>query len=143
VGIFEISLDREIEIFIPQRNPFVMVDKILSNDTKQTTTSFVIKEDNVFCSDGHLLEPGIIENMAQSAAARAGYIAVSSGKEPLLGFIGAIKNLVIHFLPKVNNKLITTITVDYEVLNALLISAKSVLGNKAVGECELKIFLQK
>lgn len=143
MGISEISLDREIEIFIPQRSPFVMVDKILSTDTKQTITSFVIKEDNVFCSDGHLLEPGIIENIAQSAAARAGYIAVSSGKEPLLGFIGAIKNLEIHFLPKVNDKLITTITVNYEVLNALLISAKSVLGNKIVGECELKIFLQK
>jgi predicted hotdog family 3-hydroxylacyl-ACP dehydratase len=143
LGIPEISLDSAIEIFIPQRSPFVMVDKILSTDTKQTTTSFVIKEDNIFCSDGHLLEPGIIENIAQSAAAWAGYIAVSSGKEPMLGFIGAIKNLVIHFLPKVNNKLITTITIDYEVLNALLISAKSFLENNIVAECELKIFLQK
>ena len=143
MGVSEIHLNSEIEIFIPQRPPFVMVDKILSSDEKSTRTQFTVKEDNLFCCDGVFLEPGIIENIAQSAAARAGYIAKANGEEPVLGFIGVIKNLKINFLPEVKKDIITVINVEGEVLNALIINAKSESDGNVAAECEMKIFSAK
>lgn len=143
MGIFEIPLEEnDITAFIPQRNPFVMVDRIISSDEKETVTSFTVKEDNIFCINGMFLEPGLIENIAQSAAARAGFIAASLGEKPVLGFIGAIQNFAADFMPKVGESLTTRIKVDYEVMNALLISAEVNCRERKACECKLKIFLQ-
>ena len=59
--------------YIPQRPPFVMVDEIIDSGEKKTCSKFLIKEDNIFVENGFLKEPGLVENIAQTAAARAGY----------------------------------------------------------------------
>ncbi|MDR2847486.1 MAG: pseudouridylate synthase, partial [Bacteroidales bacterium] len=60
---------------IPQRRPFVMVDKLLHFDMDVTTTAFKILPDNIFVVNDVLTESGIIESIAQTCAARMGYIS--------------------------------------------------------------------
>jgi predicted hotdog family 3-hydroxylacyl-ACP dehydratase len=126
---------------IPQRPPMVMVDKLISIEEKTTTAGLTVLPENIFVMDGLFREPGLIEHIAQSAALGVGYYYRSRNEEVPTGFIGAIKNLVINFLPEAHCELITEITVEHEVLNATLIRGKVFLKEKLVAECEMKIFL--
>lgn len=129
--------------YIPQRNPIVMIDTLNYCDGSVTATNFEIRENNIFVKDGILHEPGIIENIAQTAAAKAGYEVKKNGAEPLIGFIGAIKDLVIYKLPEVGDVLETTVTVKMEVMGITLVEGVSSCGGNKIASCEMKIFIQK
>lgn len=134
--------DQILEI-IPQRPPIVMVNKLIAIEENKTVTGLTIQPDNIFVMDGIFCEPGIIENIAQSAAVGVGYLCRSKQEEVPTGFIGAIKNLVIHFLPEVYSELTTEVTVEYQVMDATLIRGCVFFQGKLVAECEMKIFLIK
>ena len=137
--------DNNIDIlnYIPQRPPFVMVDEIIDSGEKKTCSKFLIKEDNIFVENGFLKEPGLVENIAQTAAARAGYLAQLEKKTVLVGYIGAIKNLEIFFLPKTDDVLITEITVENQIFDVTLISGKIICNHKIAAHCEMKIFINQ
>ena len=134
---------QDILSYIPQRAPFVMVDKLLFSDGAITRSEFLIKEDNIFVENDCLKEPGLVENIAQTAAARAGYISQLENKPVALGYIGAIKNLEIYFLPQTGHKLITEITVENQIFDVTLISGKISCNEKEVAKCEMKIFINQ
>ena len=69
--------DITLKELIPQRPPFVMIDKLLSCDMVVTTTELEVREDNIFVADGRLTAEGLMENIAQTCAARMGYINLS------------------------------------------------------------------
>lgn len=129
--------------YIPQRQPIVMIDTLEYCEGNITITNFEIKKDNIFVKDGVLQEPGIIENIAQTAAAKAGYEIKKYGAEPMVGFIGAIKDLIIYDLPKVGDILQTTVTLKMEVMGVTLIEGRSVCNGTDIASCEMKIILQK
>lgn len=131
------------EINIPQKPPMVMVDRLINIAEKTTITSFLIREDNIFCKDGCFTEPGLIENMAQSAAAGVGAKpGIKSGEAPI-GFIGGIRNLKISSLPAVGDEIQTTITVTHEIFDATIVQGEVHLNGELIASCELKIFLVK
>ena len=127
--------------FIPQRPPFVMVDKVLSSDNIITTSTFLVKADNIFVENGVLKEPGLVENIAQTAAARAGYIAQTENKPVRVGYIGAIRNLLVTGFPKINDKIITEITVEKQIFDVSVISGKITCNETILAQCEMKIFI--
>jgi 3-hydroxyacyl-[acyl-carrier-protein] dehydratase len=138
----------DVSALIPQKSPIEMVDKLWSNDDKTTVSGFTIREDNIFCKNGVFTEPGIIENIAQTAAIRAGYMAsllLKDGEQgtPPVGYIGAIKKLVIHQLPEAGAELKTEITVQQVVFDVTLIGGRSTVNGVPVAECEMKIFLKR
>jgi predicted hotdog family 3-hydroxylacyl-ACP dehydratase len=128
--------------YIPQRPPMVMIGNLISAEDKKTVTSFLIRSDTIFVSNGVLREAGLIENMAQTAAAGAGFSARRSGKEPRIGFIGGIKNLEFFFLPGTGQEIVTETVVDFEVQDALVTSCKVFADKLLCASCELKIFLK-
>jgi 3-hydroxymyristoyl/3-hydroxydecanoyl-(acyl carrier protein) dehydratase len=130
---------KDITTLIPQRAPFIMVDKILSSENGKTITSFYIKEDNILSKDGFFREPGMIENIAQSVAAGRGYEGAKENKAPQIGYIGSIKALQIHFFPKINTEIKTEICILNQVLNFTSVSGKIFSDNKIAAECELVI----
>ncbi len=129
--------------YIPQRAPFVMVDKITDSGEKFTRSKFLINSDNIFVENGYLKEPGLVENIAQTAAARAGYIAQLEKKPVLLGYIGAIKNLEIFFFPKIQDEITTEISIENQIFDVTLISGKIICNDKIAAHCEMKIFINK
>ena len=66
--------DIDILTLLPQRPPFIMIDKLLSCDKIITKTRFLVRKDNIFIEQGRLTSSGLIENIAQTCAARMGYI---------------------------------------------------------------------
>ena len=125
---------------LPQQPPFVMVDTLLSCDRETTKTAFTVREDNIFCDNGVLSESGVIENIAQACAARMGYInKYVSNDSVKIGFIGSIKDLVFSELPKIGDKLITSIEIVSEVFAITLVNAKVEIAGKLIASCEMKI----
>ncbi len=131
---------------IPQRPPMVMVDTLIDHDDQRTLTGFTVTDDNLFMSNGRLLEAGILENMAQSAALRTGWITHRENDRqqsfrPPVGVIGAVKNFKLFQLPCVNTHIETEIIILAEVFNATMVKAIMKAGEEVLAEAELKIFI--
>ncbi len=126
--------------FIPQRQPFVMVDQLLQVDNKSATANFTVTVDNIFCENGYFSEAGLLENIAQTVAAGNGYNEQKENKKVSGGYIVGVKNFEVFFLPKINDLLITDIVVTGKLFNLTAISGKVVCNNKTVAQCEMKIF---
>ena len=126
---------------IPQRPPMVLIDQLISSGEKTAVGRLFIRESNLFCENGFLQEGGLMEFIAQTAAAWEGYRQLSQHKKIKPGFIGAIKNLSVHFLPETNTEIHSEITVDSELLGFTLIIGKIFQNNTAVSECEMRILV--
>lgn len=135
--------EKNIHSLIPQRPPFVMVDRLVFCDEKMARSSFLVTKENIFVSDGKFREPGLIENIAQTAAARAGYISFLENKTPAPGYIGDIKNLEIKALPKINDELETEISVENQIFEVTIIRGRVRCREKLLAECEMKIFISQ
>ncbi len=132
-----------IEMLLPQKPPFVMIDKLLSCSETTTTTGFSINEDNIFVENGIFKEPGLVENIAQTAAARAGYISKTENKPVLVGYIGSVRNLQVFSLPKTGSELITEITIENQIFDVTLITGKITCNEQLIAQCNMKIFINQ
>jgi len=134
-------MEENILLFIPQRPPLVMVDQLLEADDHGCKTSLLIKEGNIFVRDGKLTEPGLLEHIAQSAAARQGYFSQKSGQSPPIGYIGAIQQVDILGLPKINDKIVTKITIKNQIFEVMIVSGTVYCNGTELAKCEMKIYI--
>ena len=129
-----------IEELLPQKRPFIMLDALTHFDKVITHTRLKVTAENVFVENNEFTESGVIENIAQTCAARMGYINKYLCSDNVkIGFIGSIKDLVFEELPKVGDKLKTTIEVVSEIFAITLVHAKVEVDNKLIASCEMKI----
>ncbi len=129
--------------YIPQRPPIVMVSEILTCNEEGISTSFYINKNNIFVAENYLQEAGVIENIAQTAAAMTGYHAKTNNKEVKRGFIGSVKKLTIEKLPIAEVVIRTEVKIVTEVMNATVIEGVVFQNNKRVANCEMNIFLEE
>ncbi len=127
---------------IPQKYPMVMVDGLISNDDTTTVSKLSITENNIFCCDGYFQEPGLIENIAQTAALRSGYEAMQKQEKSAIGYIGSVKRLEIYKLPKVDDILRTKVTILNRLMNVLIIQGEVTIDKRLLAKGEMNIFLQ-
>ena len=71
-----IAQEQTIIQYIPHRAPMIMVDGLLAYEEKSIESSLTIQSSNVFVEDGAFTPPGMVENIAQTVAAGAGYQAL-------------------------------------------------------------------
>ncbi len=132
--------DIDIRTIIPQQPPFVMIDRLVHFDPVFTKTEFRIRPDSLFVEEGKMVEAGLLENIAQTCAARLGYINTILLNGPVrLGFIGAMKSLSVNGLPATGSVLETTIEVVNEVFNITLVNATTLCNGEVLVTCEMKI----
>ncbi len=134
-----------IKKLIPQKDPFVMIDKLLYFDLEKVISGFKVTADNILTSDQYFTEGGLIENMAQSIALHRGYRGyINRGKDekPKTGFIGSIKHATIYALPKIGTELITTVEIIAEIMLVSLvkIEVKDTDGN-LIASSEMKTII--
>jgi len=127
---------------ILQRAPIIMLDAFYEGNETEAHTGLTVQPDNLFCVNGRFTEPGLIEHIAQSASAHAGYKALCKQQTSPLGFIGEIKKFRVFRLPAVGEQLRTSVQVLSEVLNISLISAEIKSGDEPIAVSQMKIFIQ-
>jgi predicted hotdog family 3-hydroxylacyl-ACP dehydratase len=130
-----------IETLIPQRPPFVLVDAFVFEDADHGYGTFKVKEDHILVEEGCLSEAGLVENIAQTAAARMGYLGRKEGLAVAIGYIGAVQQLDVLELPRIGDELRTTISVQHQVFNVTQIHGTVRCGTRVMATCEMKIFI--
>lgn len=133
----------DVLTLLPQRPPFVMIDRLVHFDEVATTTLLTVRKDNLFIEEGGVLNPcALVENIAQTCAARMGYINKYIYKNNMrLGFIGGIRNLQILRPVRVGEQLTTSIEVVQEVMKLTLVNATVKVGDETIVTAEMKIAL--
>lgn len=129
--------------YIPQRPPFVMIDKVTKADETISQTQFTVRESHMFVDNGYFTEPGLVENMAQTAGGGIGYRAQMEGKPVTIGYIGALKNLNVKELPRIGDTIITEIQYLQCVMNVHMVMGRVFLDGREIANCEFRIFEKK
>ncbi len=145
---------QEIDItkFLPHREPFLMVDNVLSIDDEHVSTSFTIKTDCIFNENGYFNEAGMTENAAQtcSSIVGKGYFQdddVLGERTKLIGFISAIKTLKVSRCPEVGTTIET-----YAKINSKLATDQYVMcsiactisqNQEELLSCEMNLFIRE
>ena len=130
-----------VEDLIPQKKPIVMVDKLLHFSENKIIAGLCIKDDNIFVSNNKFTEPGLIEHMAQSVALHTGYQYYLKKEAAPTGYIGSIKKVEIERLPKLNENLITTVSILHEIMGVTLVDIHVKLNGEEIANGQMKTVL--
>lgn len=138
--------NEDIKKLIPQRDPILMVDSLMEADGDVAVTCLSVRADSYFIDEERrLAETGIIEHIAQSASAFAGYRAMLAGAaDPPVGYIGEVKKFRCYRCPQVGDELRTTITMGAEMAGVTIITGEVRLSgsNEIVADTQMKIFIK-
>jgi predicted hotdog family 3-hydroxylacyl-ACP dehydratase len=140
VALFEKDF---VEKLLPQKFPFVMVDKMYLFTETCIVVGLTVQEDNIFYNNGVFLESGLIEHMAQSVAMHTGYEFFLKQEQAPTGYIGSIKDIEIKRLPHLNDVIKTTATVIQKFGDITLVDLITTLNNETIATCQMKTILAK
>ena len=126
---------------IPQKYPFVMIDKMFSYSETNIVSGLQVTNDNIFVHNGIFSESGLIEHMAQSVALHTGYQFFLRKEPAPTGYIGSIKEIEIKKLPKLNDEIQTTVTILQEFAGITLVDLSTTLNNEVIATGQMKTIL--
>ncbi len=126
---------------IPQRPPIFMVDGFSCEDEQNCHSTLTITGDNIFLEEnGRLAEEGILEHIAQTAAAYVGLMRKQAGEDVNMGYIGDIKRCAVcGQMPTAGETLITHLTIMSQVGNITLVSAETSVDGQTILSCRMKL----
>lgn len=132
----------DISSILPQRPPFVMVEDFVSYSPETVVTALTVRADNIFFEDGALSAEGLMENFAQTCAARIGYInKYILHKDVNIGYIGAVKNWELKRLPREGERILTRIDVIQEIGPMVKVRAEASADSDLLASGEMTIAL--
>ena len=120
-----------------------MIDELLDATELAARSAFKIRPENILVDAGHLTEPGLIENIAQTAAAMVGYQCMVQQVPVPVGFIAAVKDLKVLALPAVETVIQTQIQVTNTVMDVTIVQGRVEQSGKLLCSCEMRILVQK
>jgi len=121
-----------------------MIGTLTCFDEVKTVTETTIAADNIFVDDGRFSASGLIENVAQTCAARIGFVnKYILGNGITIGVIGAVRKLVINSLPAVGQTITTTVEIVSEVFGMTLAKATVTCEGEELLSTEIKISVRE
>lgn len=133
----------DVHELLPQQEPFVMIGTLTHFDRVRTVTELCVTGGNLFVEGDHLNAAGLVENIAQTCAARIGYVnkfILLKGIQ--VGYIGAIRDLTVYGLPSVGETITTTVDVLEEVFGMTLATATITCGDRTLLTTQMKIAIK-
>ena len=130
----------DITQYIPQRAPIVMVHALVEADDEHAVTQLAIEPDNIFVSNEFFAEPGLVENIAQTAAMHVGYQCSKKNIPIPIGYIAAVKDLKIQRLPKQHTQITTAVKITNKVLDVTVVEGRVEQEGNLICSCEMRIF---
>lgn len=132
----------EIKRLLPQRAPILMVETLYSATETEAETGLTLAVDNMFIVNGRFREPGLVEHIAQSASALAGYNAYKKNLPAPIGYIGEVKKCKILRLPEAGDELRTRLQIVSEVNGVSLLKADTLVDGEVIATTNMKIFIE-
>lgn len=138
---FPITDSNFVGSLIPQKAPFVMVDKLLSFTENQIVAGLKVTSDNIFEFQNKFQESGVIEHMAQSVALHTGYQFFLKKEEAPTGYIGSIKSIEINKNPVLGDEIVTTVTILQEFMGVTLVEMVTTINDEEIAKGQMKTVL--
>lgn len=130
----------DVHQVLPQQEPFVMIDTLVHFEMMTSTTELTIRRENIFVDEGGFSAAGMMENIAQTCAARVGfYNKFVLHKDVQIGFIGAVRNYCVEKLAQVGSTISTTVDVKEEVFGMTLADARVYCDGELIASAEIKL----
>lgn len=132
--------DIDIHSLLPQQEPFVMIGQLTHYDSKRTVTQTTLSADNLLMNGDTFSGAGMIENIAQTCAARIGYhnkYVLQKGVQ--VGVIGEVKKLQIIKHPKAGDTITTTVDEQMQLMGMTLASATIENNGEVLATAQIKI----
>jgi predicted hotdog family 3-hydroxylacyl-ACP dehydratase len=126
---------------LPQKYPFVFLTALTDVSETEATSVFKIEATQLLCDNGNLNQSGLIENIAQTSAAKLGYECNRDNKKVPLGFIADLKDFVCTRLPAVGEEITTHVKIENKVFDITIISGTVTLNGEKIASCKMKIFI--
>ena len=136
-----ITGDRLIEL-IPQKPPFVLVSSLNEVSEIKCKTTFVFDDKHVLCDNGQLTPAGIMENIAQTAAAKMGYECALQQKKIPIGFIGDVRDFSFTRLPTIGEEITTELIVENKIFDVEIVMGNVWIKEEKIANCKMKIFVE-
>lgn len=135
--------DTDITKLIPQRAPILMVDRLIDVTDDSATTCLTVRPELYLVDEENLLtESGVIEHIAQSASAFAGYKALVQGVgSPPMGYIGEVKKFHCFRCPRTGEVLHTVVTMEATVEGVTMLMGETRIQEEVVAVTRMKIFI--
>src|SRR5690606_22166245 len=134
----------EILKLIPQRPPFVLVDKIYAHSENEILSGFSILVEHILVnSKNQLNTAGMIEHFAQTVALYQGYYYYLKNEPAPVGYIGSIKNIEIEELPDSGEEIRTKIVVLNQILGVTMVSGEIYYKDKIIARGEMRTIVAK
>lgn len=142
----------DITNFLPHREPFLMVDKVLSLGEKHVSTSFYIGKKCVFVHKGVFVEVGLVEFAAQTCSSIVGksYFDdddIEGNGTKLIGFISAIKQVEVFSCPNIGSTIIAKANLisrfDTDEFCICTLQCDIYEGAKELLTCQMNLFIQE
>ena len=89
-------MDTELVNILPHRPPMVMIDSLVRCDTQSAVALKTFDRDDYGVSGDHVLEPALIECLAQTVAAMYGSLARASGLSPRMGMLVGVSDFRLY-----------------------------------------------
>jgi hypothetical protein len=124
-----------------------MVDSLTHFDLQSAKTIFTVRADNMFCFDGVMEEAGLVENIAQTCAARTGYKqrvekqTNSVNDKVKIGVIAMIQSMEMKRCPLVGETLETTMVIEEEIFSTTFVRSEVKTGDEIIASCRMKLVL--
>lgn len=128
----------DIQRYIPQRPPFVLVDGLLEAHADRYVTVFEVKAGGYFVQEDFLSEYGLIENMAQSCAAGLAY-ASRGDRKPAEGWIAGLARLHLSDVPRVGDIVRTEVLLKQHYGRLYRLEATCFAQDKKLVSCEITV----
>lgn len=130
----------DVHTVLPQQEPFVMIGCLTHFEMMTSTTETLITDNNIFVDNGHFSASGMMENIAQTCAARVGfYNKYVLHKDVQVGFIGAIRNYVVNSLAPLGSVIRTKVDILEEIFGMTLANAEITCGDEIIATAEIKL----
>lgn len=133
---------RSIDVhgILPQQEPFVMIGQLTHFDMASSVTETLVSENNIFVSEGKFSAAGMMENMAQTCAARIGfYNKYILHKDVQVGVIGAVRSYNVIKLPEAGSVITTKVDILEDVFGMTLADASISCGGETVAVAQIKL----
>lgn len=131
--------DMDVREILPQRDPFLFVDRLLSCTEDCAVTEFKVPAGCILSEEGRLGCPALIENMAQSCAALTGYVCKYILHLPVkIGYIGSVKKFEIFRQPVPGETLRTVVHRREEIFGIMLSDVEVTSGGELLARASVK-----
>lgn len=130
-----------VEALIPQKYPFVMVDKLLEFSENYISAGLEVQNSNIFIKDNLFQEAGLIEHMAQTVALYTGFQYFLKNQSAPTGYIGSVKNVEIKKLPKTGDELVTKVKILQEFGGVTLVEISTYLHENLIATSQMKTII--